>query len=175
MFNQVLIQGRVTGIYNVKDANTEKRRCRLCIACDDNTKEKNSNFFFITCFKNQYDYIKNYINVGDMLLVEGRLKDGSYINQNTGERIFKTEIIANSFTYLQASNAKKIKYRIEKKLPVSQEERTIYQKYIDDSIDTDGTDIDDLPFSKQGDYDNSPKKTNKNGRNLPAINEDDLP
>lgn len=90
---------------NINDPNIMKNnvtRLRLCVDGYNNTKD----WFDIVCFK-ELGIQASKLNKGDLISVEGRLKNDVYIKKNENgedEKVYRTCVIANSVKVIFSKN-----------------------------------------------------------------------
>lgn len=76
MLNQITMQGRICAEPDYRE--TEKyKMCRFKIACERDYAEggeKKTDFVSCTAFGNTAPFVHGYFNVGDMIVVSGRLQ-----------------------------------------------------------------------------------------------------
>ena len=104
--NKVMLIGNM-----VREAEVRTSKNGLAIAgftLAVNTKRKDSDetyYAAITAFGKQAELISQYVNKGDPLYVEGRLKRDEW-EDSEGKRQHKTTIILDSFQFLKGNNQK---------------------------------------------------------------------
>lgn len=65
----------------------------------DGAKQEQTEFHNIVAFGRQADLIGQYMKKGRTLFVEGRLQTRSWDDKTTGEKKYRTEIIAENFQF----------------------------------------------------------------------------
>lgn len=104
MLNIVTIQGRLGKDVDLKYSTGEKATAvgRFSIGCVSNYKSPNGTYDtdWINCvaFGKTAENIKKFFAKGDMILVNGRIKSGSYTNKD-GNRVFTTDVVVNGFDF----------------------------------------------------------------------------
>jgi single-strand DNA-binding protein len=153
MINKVILIGRVTQA--PKKYLTGKEPfipfTFLNIAVSKKTKNQNgemvenTEFIEISCFRKLAEFITNYVNVGDLVIVEGHIKTRKKYNEYIRKNENSTEIIGDSIKTLAKSKKENKQENTETK-----EEKTDDFKQIGfkESIKTDDIEFteDDLPF-----------------------------
>ena len=95
MLNTVSLVGRLTKDPEVRRTNTGKAVTSFSVACDRNTKEKQTDFFNVVAWGNTAEFVGKYINKGRLVAVDGRLQTRSYQNRD-GNNVYVVEIVANN-------------------------------------------------------------------------------
>jgi single-strand DNA-binding protein len=76
--------------------------CRIGIAVERNFakqgQEKQTDFFDITCWGQQAEFVCKYFNKGRMIHIEGRIQNDNYTDQN-GVKQYRTSIIADRIDF----------------------------------------------------------------------------
>ena len=98
-FNKVILTGRITADPTLKTAG-DKEYCGFQIAVGRYGKDNGADFFKVSTFGHTAEFISQYVNKGDLLLVEGRLQNNEWEGQD-GTKKRSTEIIANSAQLLR--------------------------------------------------------------------------
>lgn len=102
--------------------------------------EREADFINIVAWRKTAENAANYLKKGNLAGVDGRLQSRSYEN-NQGQRVFVTEVVADSVQFLEPKNSGPSK-------PKSEREAT--QDSYNDPFANDGQTIDindsDLPF-----------------------------
>ncbi len=103
--NKVILIGRTTKQIELRTTTTGTSVANFSLAVTRSFKNANgeyeSDFFNCIAFGKLAETIKNYVNKGDRLGVEGRLQSRSY--QNTeGKNVYVTEVIVENIEFLQA-------------------------------------------------------------------------
>lgn len=62
-------------------------------------KQEEVEYHNIVCFGKQAETIAQYVKKGDQLLVEGRLKTRTWDDEGTGKKMYRTEIVMESFVF----------------------------------------------------------------------------
>ena len=144
--NRVQIIGRTTRKPELKQTTSGMKVCQFSMATNNNYKRENgekieeTDFHNIVAFGKQAEILAQYVEQGQILFVEGRLKTSSWEDKEDGKKRYKTDIMMSSFQFGPRAG--------EGKRPVG-ETSTIEGK----GMDTDSTDYgdglpdpDDIPF-----------------------------
>lgn len=102
MYNRVILMGRLTRDPELRTTQSGTTLCRIGIAVDRNFakqgQERQTDFFDITCWGQQAEFVSKYFNKGRMIHVEGRLQNDNYTDQN-GNKVYRTSIIAERIDF----------------------------------------------------------------------------
>ena len=112
--NIVNLIGRLTKDPELRYTQSHMAFCSFTLAVNKNlTREKReeleehnrptADFPRITVRGKQAENASKYLRKGSQCAVEGRIQTGSYVDSN-GKRIFTTDIVADTITYLDSRN-----------------------------------------------------------------------
>ena len=108
MLNKSIVQGRLVAAPELKQTPNGTSVTRFRIAIPRNYKNANgeydSDFISITAWKGAAELVAKHFGKGDMIIVEGSLRSGSYEDKD-GKKVYTTEIEANS-VYFAGSKPK---------------------------------------------------------------------
>ena len=94
--NHVSIQGRICNDIELRRTNTGTAVATLTVAVDrDFSKEKESDFFDVVCWKNTAEFVSKYFAKGRMIVVAGRLQTRSWTDKD-GHKRKTVEIVADN-------------------------------------------------------------------------------
>ena len=99
MFNKVILVGRITHDPELKIANG-KEYLDFQFAVNRYGKNNGADFFKVVCFGKTAEFIDSYVKKGNLLLVEGSLRDNQWTDEY-GQKKRKTEIIAQRIQLLE--------------------------------------------------------------------------
>ena len=93
--NNVSLTGRLTKApelrYGGQDGSTAI--ARFTLAVDDG---RDTDFINIKCFGRTAEWVEKWLGKGNKAEVTGKIKTGNYESQRTGNKIYYTEVLANS-------------------------------------------------------------------------------
>lgn len=102
MYNRIILMGRLTRDPELKTTASGISMCRFSIAVErryaKQGEERQTDFFDITCFRQQAEFICKYFTKGRPILVEGTLQNNNYTDQN-GVKHYSTAIMADSVSF----------------------------------------------------------------------------
>jgi single-strand DNA-binding protein len=86
MYNRVILMGRLTRDPELRTTPSGVTMCRFSIAVDRNFvkqgEERQADFFDITCWRQQAEFVCKYFTKGRMIHVEGTLQNNNYTDNN---------------------------------------------------------------------------------------------
>lgn len=139
MINRTVLVGRITHDPEVKKTNTGTSVVNFSLAVNRQFDKDKTDFINCVAWKNQADFIGNYIKKGALLGIDGRIETGSYEDQ-TGKKINTFTIVAESVQALESQ-----KQRNQEPTQFSQPAPT-YEQEPSSQEPTLEIDKDDLPF-----------------------------
>ena len=108
MINRFIGVGRLT-----KDPNFMENQVAVAnftVAVNRTFKNKNgeqeADFINVVTFRKQAENVNNYLSKGSLVGIDGRVQTRNYENKE-GQRIFVTEVVADSVQFLEPKNSNK--------------------------------------------------------------------
>lgn len=98
--NQVIIMGRLTRDPEVRTTTTGKTITSFSLAVDRGGQEDAADFFDVTAWEKLGELVSQYLSKGRRCLVQGRLRQDSWDDKETGKKRSKVEIVATDVTFL---------------------------------------------------------------------------
>ena len=101
MFNRIILMGRLTKDPELKTTQSGITMCRFSIAVDraySKGQEKQTDFFDITAWRQTAEFVAKYFSKGRVILVEGKLQNNNYTDQN-GVKQYRNAIIADNVAF----------------------------------------------------------------------------
>jgi single-strand DNA-binding protein len=98
--NQVILMGRLTRDPEVRTTTTGKTITSFSIAVDRGGQEDAADFFNITAWEKLGELVSQYLSKGRRCLVQGRLRQDSWDDKETGKKRSKVEVVATDVTFL---------------------------------------------------------------------------
>ena len=101
--NKVYLIGRVTKDLDLQYYGSDERSyVKFTLAVDEynsTTKEKSSNFINVVAFDRKAEILSQYINKGNKLSIQGKIRAGSYLDKNN-EKKYNVDIILDDFDFI---------------------------------------------------------------------------
>jgi len=102
--NQVILMGRLTRDPEVRTTTTGKTITSFSIAVDRGGQEDAADFFDVTAWEKLGELVSQYLSKGRRCLVQGRLRQDSWDDKETGKKRSKVEVVATDVTFLDGPN-----------------------------------------------------------------------
>lgn len=99
--NKVILYGNLTRDPELRSMPSGMNVCSLSVATNrvftdrDGKKQEQSEFHNVVVFGRQADTVAQYMKKGRGVLVEGRLQTRSWEDKKSGEKKYRTEIVAD--------------------------------------------------------------------------------
>ncbi|MES2876771.1 MAG: single-stranded DNA-binding protein, partial [Patescibacteria group bacterium] len=100
--NQVIIMGRLTRDPEMRTTTTGKSIASFSLAVDRQTQDDQADFFDVTAWEKLGELANQYLSKGRRCLVQGRLRQDTWDDKDTGKKRSKIEIVATDITFLDA-------------------------------------------------------------------------
>lgn len=98
MYNRVILMGNLTKDPELRTTPSGVTLCRISIAVNRSFakqgQERQTDFFNITCWGQQAEFVSKYFTKGRMIHIEGRIQNDNYTDQQTGKTVYRDQIIA---------------------------------------------------------------------------------
>jgi single-strand DNA-binding protein len=98
--NQVILMGRLTRDPETRTTTTGKTITSFSIAVDRGGQDDATDFFDVTAWEKLGDLVSQYLSKGRRCLVQGRLRQDSWDDKETGKKRSKVEVVATDVTFL---------------------------------------------------------------------------
>ena len=102
--NQVILMGRLTRDPEQRTTTTGKTIASFSIAVDRGGQEDQADFFNVTAWEKLGDLVIQYLAKGRRVLVQGRLRQDSWDDKETGKKQSRIEVTATDVTFLDGPN-----------------------------------------------------------------------
>jgi single-strand DNA-binding protein len=107
MFNKVILMGRLVADPELKQTQSGLPMCRFRIAVDrgfTKGEERQADFFNVVAWRQTAEFISRYFSKGKMIIVEGKVQNDNYTDQQ-GVKHFSCQIIADNCTFGESKSA----------------------------------------------------------------------
>lgn len=98
--NQVILMGRLTRDPEQRTTTTGKTIASFSIAVDRAGQDDSADFFDITAWEKLGELVIQYLSKGRRVLVQGRLRQDSWEDKESGKKRSKIEVTATDVTFL---------------------------------------------------------------------------
>jgi single-strand DNA-binding protein len=102
--NQVILMGRLTRDPEVRTTSTGKTIASFSLAVDRGGQDDSTDFFDVTAWEKLGELVSQYLSKGRRCLVQGRLRQDSWDDKETGKKRSKVEVVATDVTFLDGPN-----------------------------------------------------------------------
>lgn len=103
--NQVILMGRLTRDPEQRTTTSGKGIASFSIAVDRAGQDDSADFFDVTAWEKLGDLVMQYLAKGRRVLVQGRLRQDSWDDKETGKRRTRIEVVATDVTFLDGPNS----------------------------------------------------------------------
>lgn len=103
--NQVILMGRLTRDPEQRTTTTGKTIASFSVAVDRNTQDDQADFFNVTAWEKLGELVMQYLGKGRRVLVQGRLRQDSWDDKETGQKRSRIEVVATDVTFLDGPNS----------------------------------------------------------------------
>jgi single-strand DNA-binding protein len=98
--NQVILMGRLTRDPEQRTTTSGKTIANFSIAVDRGGESDEADFFDITAWEKLGELVVQYLAKGRRVLVQGRLRQDSWDDKETGKKRSRVEVTATDVTFL---------------------------------------------------------------------------
>ncbi|MDB5183913.1 MAG: putative Single-stranded DNA-binding protein 1 [Candidatus Saccharibacteria bacterium] len=102
--NQVILMGRLTRDPETRTTPSGKTVTTFSLAVDRQTQDDQADFFDITAWEKTGELVQQYLSKGRRVLIQGRLRQDSWDDKDTGKKRSKVEVTASDVTFLDGPN-----------------------------------------------------------------------
>ncbi len=142
--NQVILMGRLTRDPEQRTTTSGKIIANFSIAVDRGGQDDAADFFDITAWEKLGELVMQYLSKGRRVLVQGRLRQDSWDDKETGKKRSRVEVTATDVTFLDGPSGDSAG------APASSAPRAASSKKSDDvvieDIEDKPIDLSEIPF-----------------------------
>ena len=102
--NQVILMGRLTRDPETRTTTSGKSVTSFSIAVDRIGQDDQADFFDVTAWEKTGELVQQYLSKGRRVLVQGRLRQDSWDDKETGKKRSRVEVTATDITFLDGPN-----------------------------------------------------------------------
>lgn len=110
MINRVVLVGRLTHDPELRKTSSGASVTNFSIAVNNRfarDQENSTSFFRVSCWNQTADFVAQYARKGNLVGVDGRIEQRSYVN-NAGQKLVPSTLLPIRFNYL-SPNLKVVK------------------------------------------------------------------
>lgn len=98
--NQVILLGRLTRDPETRTTSSGKSVTSFSIAVDRQSQDDQADFFDVTAWEKLGELVSQYLSKGRRVLVQGRLRQDSWDDKETGKKRSRVDVVATDVTFL---------------------------------------------------------------------------
>lgn len=98
--NQVILMGRLTRDPEMRTTTSGKNVCSFSLAVDRQGQDDQADFFDVIAWEKTGELVNQYLSKGRRCLVQGRLRQDSWEDKETGKKRSRVEVVAFDVTFL---------------------------------------------------------------------------
>ena len=102
--NQVILMGRLTRDPETRTTTSGKSVTSFSLAVDRQGSDDQADFFDVTAWEKTGELVAQYLSKGRRCLVQGRLRQDSWEDKETGKKRSRVEVVAFDVTFLDGPN-----------------------------------------------------------------------
>ena len=140
--NQVILMGRLTRDPEQRTTTTGKTIASFSIAVDRGGQEDAADFFNVTAWEKLGELVMQYLAKGRRVLVQGRLRQDSWEDKETGKRRSRVEVTATDVTFLDGPGDAQTSNNASNNNSSSNKSKDVVIEDIDDKP----IDLSEIPF-----------------------------
>jgi len=143
--NQVILMGRLTRDPEQRTTTTGKIVVNFSIAVDRVGQDDSADFFDITAWEKLGELVVQYLSKGRRVLVQGRLRQDSWDDKDTGKKRSRVDVTATDVTFLDGpsdSSGGGSNASADEKKPAGKKSDDVVIEDIDDKP----IDLSEIPF-----------------------------
>ncbi|WP_251854511.1 single-stranded DNA-binding protein [Enterococcus italicus] len=114
MINQTVLVGRLTAEPNLRYTSNGTATATFSLAVNRNFTnaegEREADFINCVIWRKPAETLANYAHKGTLLGITGRIQTRNYENQQ-GQRVYVTEVVADNFQLLESKNSNSSQYK----------------------------------------------------------------
>ena len=136
--------GRLTRDPEMRTTTTGKTIASFSIAVDRVGQDDQADFFDVTAWEKLGELVNQYLSKGRRCLVQGRLRQDSWDDKETGKKRSRIEVVATDVTFLDSAGGENSQAQSR---PVSDNSSSTRNKDVAPSdIDDKPIDLSEIPF-----------------------------
>lgn len=141
--NQVILMGRLTRDPEMRSTTTGKSIANFSLAVDRVGQDDQADFFDITAWEKLGELANQYLSKGRRCLVQGRLRQDSWDDKETGKKRTRIEVVATDITFLDGPSGESGGSTAPRNADTSSKKSN---DVVIDDIDDKPIDLSEIPF-----------------------------
>lgn len=102
--NQVILMGRLTRDPETRTTTSGKNITTFSLAVDRGGQDDQADFFDITAWEKLGDIVAQYLTKGRRAIVQGRLRQESWDDKDTGKKRSRIEVVASDVIFIDSAS-----------------------------------------------------------------------
>ncbi len=143
--NQVILMGRLTRDPEMRTTPSGKTVTSFSLAVDRQGSDDTADFFDITAWEKLGELVNQYLSKGRRCLVQGRLRQESWDDKETGKKRSRVAVVASDVTFLDGPSGDEGSSSSAPKSTSSSNSKKSDDVVIED-IDDKPIDLSEIPF-----------------------------
>ena len=145
--NQVILMGRLTRDPETRTTPSGKTVTSFSLAVDRQGADDQADFFDVVAWEKTGELVAQYLTKGRRALVQGRLRQDSWDDKETGKKRSRIEVVATDVTFLDSPSGGdgNSNYSSAAPKPSSSNQAKPKDVVVDD-IDDKPIDLSEIPF-----------------------------
>ncbi len=141
--NQVILMGRLTRDPETRTTPSGKTVTSFSLAVDRQGADDQADFFDVVAWEKTGELVAQYLTKGRRALVQGRLRQDSWDDKETGKKRSKVEVIAFDVTFLDGPSGDNGGGNSASSAPASSKKS---EDVVIEDIDDKPIDLSEIPF-----------------------------
>ena len=141
--NQVILMGRLTRDPEQRTTTSGKTIVSFSIAVDRQSQDDSADFFNVTAWEKLGELVMQYLGKGRRVLVQGRLRQDSWEDKETGKKQSRIEVVASDVTFLDGPNNDSGSRETSSSKPAASKKT---EDVVIEDIDDKPIDLSEIPF-----------------------------
>ncbi len=142
--NQVILMGRLTRDPETRTTPSGKSVTSFSLAVDRQTQDDQADFFDVTAWEKTGELVQQYLSKGRRVLVQGRLRQDSWDDKDTGKKRSKVEVVAFDVTFLDGPSGNDSGASSASAAPAGDKKKS--DDVVIEDIDDKPIDLSEIPF-----------------------------
>lgn len=140
--NQVILMGRLTRDPETRSTSSGKTVVSFSLAVDRAGQDDQADFFEVTAWDKLGELVAQYLSKGRKALIQGRLRQDTWEDKETGKKRSSISIVASDVTFLDGPSGGEGGSNGAPKAPTSRNKDDVVVEDIDDKP----IDLSEIPF-----------------------------
>ena len=141
--NQVILMGRLTRDPEQRTTTSGKTVTSFSLAVDRQGQDDQADFFDVTAWEKTGELVAQYLTKGRRCLVQGRLRQDSWDDKETGKKRSRVEVVAFDVTFLDGPSGDS---QGGTSAPRGQQSSNNSKDVVIEDIDDKPIDLSEIPF-----------------------------